>query len=119
MIPIQGQNRSTSRTQGCRVALLDDTTLTPNQREAIVLGALIGEHGEIICDRNDCLFEPYHKLGEKLGLLAAPAIVNGRLGKTPVRILNLAGNVKLYRGKTLGRVCVDADLSRVTPLQPS
>ena len=29
------------------------------------------------------------------------------------------GTVKLYRGKTLGRVCVDADLSGVTTLQPS
>ena len=83
----------------------------------IVLGALIGEHEEIICDSNDCLFEPDHKLGEKLGLLAAPAIVNGRLGKMPVRILNVAGTAKLYRGKTLGRV--DADLSCVTTLQPS
>ena len=95
-------------------------TLTPDQREVIVLGALIGEHGEIICDSNDCLFEPDHKLGEKLELLAAPAIVNGsRLGKIPVRILNAAGTVELYRGKTFGRVCVDADLSGVTTLQPS
>ena len=86
LIPIQGQTRSTSRTQGCRFALLDDITLKPDQREVIVLGALIGEHGDIICDSNDCLFEPYHKLGEKLGLLAASAIVNGRLGKIPVRI---------------------------------
>ena len=36
LIPIQGQTRSTSRTQGCRVALLDDITLTPDQREVIV-----------------------------------------------------------------------------------
>ena len=63
-IPIQGQTRSTSRTQGCRVALLDGITLTPDQREVIVLEALIGEHGEVICDSNDCLFEHDHKLGE-------------------------------------------------------
>ena len=119
LISIQGQTRSTSPTQGCRVALLDDITLTLDQREVIALGALIGEHGEIICDSNDCLFEPDHKLGETLELLAAPAVVNGRLGKTPVRILNVAGTVQLYRGKTLGRVCVDTDLRGVTTLHPS
>ena len=119
LIPIQGQTKSTSRTQGYRVALLDDITLTLDQREVIVLGALIGEHGEIICESNDCLFEPIHKLGKKLGLLATPAVVNGRLGKIPVRILNVAGTVKLYGGKTFDRVCVDADLSGVTTLQPS
>ena len=76
LLPMQGQVRSTSRTNGYRVALLDDITLTTDQREVLVLGALIGERGEIISDSNDCLFEPDHKLGEKLGLLAAPAIVN-------------------------------------------
>ena len=62
----------------------------------IVLGTLIGEPREIICDISDCLFQPDHKLGEKLGLLAALAIVNGRLSKIPVHILNVAGTVKLH-----------------------
>ena len=120
LIPIQGQARSTYILNTWLPRCLTRRyTLTPDQREVIVLGALIGEHGEIICDSNDCLFGPDHKLGEKLELLAAPAIINCRLGKIPVHILNVSGTVELYRGKALGRVCVDADLSGVTTLHPS
>ena len=88
----------------CRAALADDVVLDPSCREVMVRAKLVDGHRRKVCRSPNVTFEPDVKRPSKVGVLAAHSLVDGWTGLIPVRLLNVYGATKLYRGKGLGEV---------------
>ena len=63
-----------------------------------------GFRGEIQFFYIPPLFEPLPSLTEKHELVVSASLANNNNGVIPVRILNVGGARKLYKGKRLGTV---------------
>lgn len=97
VIPIQrplGANWSSTYSR--RVTLLEGTPLYTNEREAMVMAEIVDDQGGSVRDLRDCWFEPDYELRERVGIITAPAIINGSSGIIPVRILNTGRPVHLF-----------------------
>ena len=96
-------NRQAPHTNCCRVVLADDVLFDASQREYIVAAEMVDDKGGKLFGYQNAVFEPdRHKLLETSGTLVASAVVDGSSGLIPVRMINLLGSRKLYKGKTLG-----------------
>ena len=85
------------------MVLADDVLFDASQREYIVAAEMVDDKGEKLFGYQNAVFEPdRHKLLETSGTLVASAVVDGSSGLIPVRMINLLGSRKLYKGKTLG-----------------
>lgn len=97
VIPIQrplGANWSSTYSR--RVTLLEGTPLYTNEREAMVMAEIVDDQGGSVHDLQDCWFELDYELRERVGIITAPAIINGSSGIIPVRILNTGRPVHLF-----------------------
>ena len=95
----------------CKVVLADDVLLTKQSSELVVLGELVDDRKVKVEEPLDGIFEPLPDMLEQTGVLPARALVSGSSGLIPVRLLNVQGPQKLYKGKTLGTV--DAFISPI------
>ena len=94
----------TGITTNCRAILADDVVLDPSYREVMVWAELVDDQRHKVCGAPNATFEPDVEGLSKVGVMAAHSVVDGRTGLVPVRLLNVCGATKLYRGKGLGVV---------------
>ena len=86
------------------VVLVESVVFPPGQMEMIVAGAVICPDTKERCTSSShpLLFEPSEQLAEKYDLIVAASLTNNTTGIIPVRVFNVGGQRKLYKGKRLG-----------------
>ena len=105
-VPLKKQQVTRQR---CTVVLAHDIEFGESSKEIIALGKLTCQ-GESQPTSSPCaMFSPKEQLTDDIGILMAHAVVDGSNGVIPVRMLALAPNVRLRKGKVLGYLDDEVD----------
>ena len=86
------------------IVLAESVVFPPGQMEMIVAGAVVYPDNKARCTSSShpLLFEPSEQLAEKYDLIVPASLANNTTGIIPVRVFNVGGQRKLYKGKRLG-----------------
>lgn len=100
----------------CKAVLADDVVFDKQSAEVLVWAELVNNSRHKVFSTPSALFEPDSEILTRTGILPARCLVDGRTGLVPIRLLNVTGATRLYKGKTLGTVEEHSQpMSAITP----